>query len=146
MSGLDGPVLSTEAPAPPDAAPEPRRRRAALRSVVLSLLVPGLGHASLGERGRGLGLLAVVGTTFGVGLALGAELPRRVGDGPLSALAFAATSATGLLAALARLLGLGGGDPRSETFEFAQAYLHSAGTMSLLLVLDLVARELRRRG
>lgn len=141
----------TEAAAPlpeaggPAGSPPPvlrPRRRGTFRAVLLTLLVPGLGHVSLGQRRRGAAFLALVAAAFAIGIALGGELPRSVPT-PFSALAIVTTSATGVFSAAARLLGLGTGNPASPTSEYGDAYLLTAGTMNLLLAVDLLVKRLR---
>lgn len=119
-----------------------RRRRGALRAVLLTLLVPGLGHVWIGDRRRGAAFFLLVATAFAVGLALDGGIPRTA-TSPFSAIALGATTATGVLSAGARLVGLGAGDPASPTSEYGEAYLLTAGTMNLLLVVDLLVRRLR---
>ncbi|MDL1950210.1 hypothetical protein FBQ97_10405 [Acidobacteria bacterium ACD] len=113
-----------------------------LRAVLLTLLVPGLGHVSIGDKRRGAAFFALVATAFAVGLALDGGIPRTA-TSPFSAIALVATTATGVLSAGVRLLGLGAGDPASPTSEYGEAYLLTAGTMNLLLVVDLLVRRLR---
>ena len=51
-----------------------RRGEAALL-VLLAAVIPGLGHAVLGERGRGGAFLAIVSLTAATGVALGPRNP-----------------------------------------------------------------------
>lgn len=115
----------------------PSRSHVAL-SVFLAWLVPGLGHAHLGRRRRGLAYFAIIATAFGVGLLLNGRLAFVVPGQPLTVLATLTVSATGILNIGARLLHLGLGDIRSASFEAGSTYLLSAGLMNLLLVLDVV--------
>ena len=127
------------------ARPPAAGARSAVVATVLSFLLPGLGHAFLGERRRGAGFLALVGLSFAVGLALDGRLPRPVPGHPLEVAATVTAASTGVLFAGAKLSGLGSGDPTSATFELGNGYILTAGTMSLLLVVDLIARGARRR-
>jgi uncharacterized protein DUF6677 len=79
-----------------------------------------------------------VATAFGVGLALGGELPSPDRERPLRILGTLAVSATGLLDVAARRLGFGAGDPRAATFEYGTTFLLTAGVMNALLVLDVL--------
>jgi hypothetical protein len=104
--------------------------------VLLSLLVPGLGHAWAGRRARGAAYFALVGTAFGVGLALGGalgSLPARSFGGALTTVATHAVVGPALAAEVA---GLGRGDAGSPSFEVATTYLIVAGVLNLLLAFD----------
>jgi len=116
-------------------------------AVLLAALVPGLGHVALGEARRGAGLFLVVAVTFATGLALHGTLPRFDSGQPLSSLAAATTSATGVLALGARLAGAAVGEPRppSPWTGYGRTFLLTAGVMNLLLVVDTLARSLDRR-
>ena len=127
------------------ARPPAAGARSTVVATLLSLLLPGLGHAFLGERKRGAGFLALVGLSFAVGVALDGRLPRPVPGHPLEVAATATAASTGLMFCAAKLSGLGAGDPGSATFELGNGYILTAGTMSLLLVVDLISRGTRRR-
>jgi hypothetical protein len=80
-----------------------------------------------------------VAATFALGLYLGGTFPRPVPGDSLSWLGTAAMGATGLLAAVAWILGWGRA-ALSPTHEAGTAFLLTAGIMGLLLVLDAFER------
>ncbi len=123
-------------------APSPGARTFLL-AALLALLLPGLGHFVAGERRRGAGLFCVVALAFTAGIGLGGRLPWPQPEHPLATVATMTTASTGLLFAGARTLGFGPGDPLSATYEFGNGYLLTAGTMNLLLVVDLLAQAAR---
>lgn len=104
--------------------------------MLLTLLVPGLGHAWCGRRARGAAFFGLVGAAFVLGLALGGApgpVPAR-GAGAL--LTAAATHAVVLPAFFVRMAGLGPADPASPSFEVATTYLVVAGVLNVLLAFD----------
>lgn len=117
--------------------------RILLLAALATLLLPGLGHFIAGERRRGAGFFGVVVLAFAAGIALGGSLPWLRAEQPLALVATVTTASNGFLFASARVLRLGSGDPGSATFEFGNGYLLTAGTMNLLLVVDLLARAAR---
>ena len=137
-------------PAPGPSLPVPRPARRSALAAVAALVLPGLGHALVGERRKGVAFFAIVATTFGTGLLLGGRLAVADVSRPWTLVAAAAARGAGLLDAGARLLGLGlgpdrGTPPSAPAREYGDAYLQSAAAMNLLLVVDLVARP-RPRG
>lgn len=104
--------------------------------MLLTLLVPGLGHAWAGRRRRGAAFLALVGSAFAIGVALGGALGTFPGHGFGGFLTTAATHAVVVPALLTGGAGLGAGDPRSPSFEVATTYLVVAGVLNLLLAFD----------
>jgi hypothetical protein len=117
--------------------------RTFLAAALAALVLPGLGHAAIGERRRGAGFFCVVALAFGAGIGLGGRLPWPRWDEPIALIATATAASNALLFAGARTAGLGLGDPGSATYEFGNGFLLTAGTMNLLLVVDLVARAAR---
>ncbi|MHB1047779.1 MAG: DUF6677 family protein [Thermoanaerobaculia bacterium] len=104
--------------------------------MLLTLLVPGLGHAWCGRRARGAAFFGLVGAAFVLGLALGGApgpVPAR-GAGAL--LTAAATHAVVLPAFFVRMAGFGAADPASPSFEVATTYLVVAGVLNVLLAFD----------
>lgn len=113
-------------------------RARTLAAVLLALAVPGLGHVALGRRKRGAAFFLIVATAFGLGLLLGGGLDAFDVEHPLTFLSAAATHALGLLSVVARVLGLGVADLGAATHEYGRAYVLSAATMNVLLVLDVL--------
>jgi hypothetical protein len=104
--------------------------------VVLSWLVPGLGHLLLGRKLRAAVFAAVVVAGFVIGVSLRGELILPRPGEPLSYLAAVATIGNGILFVLAKLLGLGEGVVTAASYEFGNSFLLTSGMMNLLLVLD----------
>jgi hypothetical protein len=113
--------------------------------VLAAALVPGLGHATLGLRKRGLAFFLLVAVTFATGLLLEGGMPRPDAGEPFAILATATTAATGVLGLAARFLVPSPVDLRSATAEYGRAYLLTAGLMNLLLILDTLDRSAGRR-
>ncbi len=104
--------------------------------LIVTWLVPGLGHLLLRRRVRAAVFAAVIVVAFAVGLALDGELITPKSGDPLSWLAFLAILGNGVLFFGARLLGLGAGVVTSPAFEYGKTFLLTAGMMNLLLLLD----------
>lgn len=104
--------------------------------LVLSWLVPGLGHLLLGKRLRAAVFAVVIVIGFMIGLRLDGELIMpRAGD-PISYLAAIAIVGNGALFILAKALSFGQGVVTAPAYEFGNTFLLTAGMMNLLLVLD----------
>lgn len=112
----------------------------AASAALLSLALPGLGHAVAGERAKGAAFFLLVSATFGIGLWLGGRLPVGVPGRPLTWIAEAGSRGAGLLDFVSRRAGLGRGDASSAVADFGDAYLQSAAAMNLLLVVNLLGR------
>jgi hypothetical protein len=104
--------------------------------VLLAFLVPGLGHAWVGRRARGLAYFVLVNTAFGTGLALGGALGSLPARGFGTLLTMAATHAVVAPSLLAQAAGLARGEPSSASFEVATTYLIVAGVLNVLLAFD----------
>ena len=119
------------------------RARTVLGAALAALLLPGLGHLLAGERRRAAGFFCIVAAAFSTGIALGGELPWPRDGEPIALVATATTASNALFFAASRTAGVGAGDPSSATYEFGNGFLLTAGTMNLLLVVDLLARAAR---
>lgn len=147
----------------PDTAPDPSSLQTApavspVMPCVLAWLVPGLGHFSLGCKGRAFAFFAVVLATFALGLFSGGTSSLADAQQPLSYLATFDNLALGPIEVIARKVSLGGlvyrlpaeeSDPRRQqilsrlrervrhpTYEYGSTYLLTAGLMNMLLILD----------
>jgi hypothetical protein len=145
-------TLVTEAPAPV------RPRVSPILPCLLAWVLPGLGHAWLGRRGRAAAFFLIVLATFALGLASGGSASVVDRQQPLSFLATLDGLAMGPLDILARKLTLGEmvfalpdaeGDPHRQallgrirervkiaTYEYGSTFLLTAGLMNILLILD----------
>jgi len=149
--------LTETAPELP-ADPPARARVSPLAPCVLAWIVPGLGHAWLGRRGRGAAFFTVVVATFVLGIASGGASTVIDRQQPLSYLAIVDNLALGPLDFVARRLTIGElvyrlpdpeADPRRHeilarvrdrvripTYEYGSTFLLTAGLMNILLILD----------
>lgn len=116
---------------------------------LLAWLVPGLGHLYLGERGRGLVLLATITVTFWSGVAIGGV--RGTVDPRERKLWFVAQVCTASNTAAAWGLnvvttpppGSGGGKPLKGDWSSAEVGVHYtgvAGLLNFLVILDAIGR------
>jgi hypothetical protein len=143
-----------EVPADPPARP----RVSPFAPCILAWLVPGLGHAWLGRRGRAAAFFLVVLATFVLGIASGGASTVIDRQQPLSYLAIVDNLAMGPFDFVARRLTLGElvyrlpdpeADPRRQeimarvrdrvripTYEYGSTFLLTAGLMNILLILD----------
>lgn len=143
-----------EAPADPIVRP----RVSPFVPCLLAWLVPGLGHAWLGRRGRAAAFFLVVLATFALGIASGGASTVIDGQQPLSYLAVVDNLAMGPFDFIARRMTLGElvyrlpdseSDPRRveimsrvrdrvriPTYEYGSTFLLTAGLMNILLILD----------
>ncbi len=118
-------------------APLPRPK--AYGYALLTLLAPGLGHWSLGRRGRAGAFFAIVGATFAAGLLFDGALFSPASDNWLFRLGAVAQMGLGLPYALGRLLGLGPLESARVTgvmFGYGNTFLVAAGLMNMLLAMD----------
>lgn len=114
----------------------PRPTSGRIVAALLTLLVPGLGHAWCGRRARGAAFFGLVGAAFVLGLLLGGSPGPVPAHGTGALLTAAASHAVVLPALLVRAFGLGPAEPSSATFEVATTYLVVAGVLNVLLALD----------
>jgi hypothetical protein len=103
---------------------------------LLAWLIPGLGHAWLGDRARAaIFALVLLGMFFG-GIAL-EGLVYRPGDGDvLTLLASVGGAGIGGPYAIAWLQGWGAGNFEAPYFEYGNTFTLVAGLLNLLVVLD----------
>lgn len=119
--------------------------------LLVSWLIPGLGHWLLGKKVRAVVFAAVIVAAFVTGVLLDGELavPRQnsplswffsfgcLGNGVLYFLRLAWVNGLGGLFSSSFPYGLqGGGDPVAAGFFYGKTFLYTAGLMNLLVVLD----------
>ncbi len=120
---------SAEVPVQPD-------QQRALALAALAWLVPGSGHLWLGRRQKGIIFFLAIPVMFAIGLWLDGRLfPFESGD-PLVLLAAFADFGNGLPYLLARVLGLGGGQVISVSFEYGNTFTIVSGLLNMLVCLD----------
>jgi len=104
--------------------------------LLLSWLVPGAGHFTLGKRQKAYVFVVVLPLMFAIGLVLkGRIAPFTPGD-PLVALASLANVMAGLPYLLARLFGAGDGVVTAITYEYGNTFMIAAGLLNTLVMLD----------
>jgi hypothetical protein len=106
------------------------------RLCALAILVPGLGHALIGQMRKAAIFFVVLMTMFAVGLAFGGRLLPFALDEPLVFLGAGAQWVLLLPRILAGLAGLGAGDVVSVTYEYGNTFLIVAGLLNALITLD----------
>ena len=102
----------------------------------LGLLLPGLGHMALGRRGTGAVFLVTIGLLFGFGIRMEGELFPFDAAAPLTLLAGVAEVGAGGFYLVARVFGLGAGNPEAPAYEYGYAFLIVAGLLNMLVILD----------
>lgn len=113
--------------------------------LLLSWLAPGLGHLMLGKTRRAAVFAGIVVAAFVTGLLLSGELAAPQRGNPFSYLATIGCLGNGLLYIVAKLAGLGHGDPLAPGFNFGNTFLYTAGLMNLLLILDVADISVGRK-
>jgi hypothetical protein len=106
------------------------------RLCLLAILVPGLGHALVGQMRKAAIFFVVLITMFAIGLAFGGRLLPFTMDEPLVFLGAAAQWVLLLPRVLAGLAGLGVGDVVAVTYEYGNTFLIVAGLLNALVTLD----------
>jgi len=104
--------------------------------IVLAWAVPGLGHFSLGRRGRGFIFLAVCTISLFIGWSLNGNLYRIVPNQPLSILATLGSMGVGVFYFVLRFLMGYQGEVTSSSFEIGSAFILTSGLMNLLVIID----------
>ena len=102
----------------------------------LGLLLPGVGHMALGRRGTGAVFLVSIGLLFVFGIHMEGELFPFEAAAPLTLLAGVAEMGAGAFYLVARVMGLGAGNPEATSYEYGYAFLIVAGLLNMLVVLD----------
>ncbi|MBN1571183.1 MAG: hypothetical protein JXA73_25330 [Acidobacteria bacterium] len=74
---------------------------------------------------------------FVTGLLLDGRLFRPEFDSLFSVMKFIAEAGSGLLYWIPLLLGLGGGDPTSYTYDYANVFIYVAGLLNMLVIVDI---------
>ncbi len=103
---------------------------------VAAALVPGLGHAVLKKWDRALVFFASITLMFFIGVALQGRVFGPDFTDLFSTLKFIADAGAGLLYWMARLRGLGIGEPTAYTYDFGNVFIYVAGLLNMLVVVD----------
>jgi hypothetical protein len=102
----------------------------------MAILVPGLGHALLGQTRKAAIFFSVLMAMFAIGLALGGRLLPFTPSEPLVFLGAGAQWVLLLPRILAGMVGLGQGDVVAVTFDYGNTFLIVAGLLNALVTLD----------
>ncbi len=103
---------------------------------VAAWAIPGAGHLWLGRRSKGLIFLLALPIMFLLGLGLHGRLFPFDFSEPLVGLAALADLGIGAIYFVAAAAGLGAGNVRAVSYEYANAFLIVAGLLNLLIVID----------
>lgn len=143
MSPTEPVGIAQSADAPPggealDASPlsYPRRPVRGVVAALLGWMVPGLGHAWLGDRLRGAAFAVILLGLFFGGIGLRGQV-YRPGDGdPLTALAALGSAGVGAPYAVAWWRHWGEADHEAPFFEYGSTFTLAAGLLNVLVLLD----------
>ena len=136
MSSPPSPPSKTANPARPratEAAPDAAR---VTRACVLAVLVPGLGHMTVGQARKGGVFFVVLMTMFAIGLAFGGSFLPFATDEPLVFLGAAAQWVVFVPRLLAGFAGLGQGAVTAVTYDYGNTFLIVAGLLNTVVTLD----------
>lgn len=113
---------------------------------VVAWLVPGAGHALLGQFSKAAIFFGVLTGMFAFGCGLEGRLFPLASDEWLVVLAGAAQWGAGLPRIVAGLAGAGEGTVTAVTYEYGNTFLMASGLLNMLVVLNAldVARVRRR--
>ena len=103
---------------------------------VAAALVPGLGHAVLKKWDRAIVFFASITLMFFIGVGLQGRVFGPDFTDLFSTLKFIADAGAGLLYSMARLRGLGVGEPTAYTYDFGNVFIYVAGLLNMLVVVD----------
>ena len=136
MSSPPSPPSKTANPARPratEAAPDAAK---VTRACVLAVLVPGLGHMTVGQARKGGVFFVVLMTMFAIGLAFGGSFLPFTTDEPLVFLGAAAQWVVFVPRLLAGFAGLGQGAVTAVTYDYGNTFLIVAGLLNTVVTLD----------
>jgi len=99
-------------------------------------LVPGLGHAVMKKWDRAVVFFVSIILMFFIGVGLQGRVFGPDFTDLFSSLKFIADAGAGLLYWMARLRGLGVGEPTAYTYDFGNVFIYVAGLLNMLVVVD----------
>ena len=103
---------------------------------IAAALVPGLGHAVMKKWDRALVFFASITLMFFIGVGLQGRIFGPDFADLFSTLKFIADAGAGLLYWVARLRGMGAGEPTTYTYDFGNVFIYVAGLLNMLVVVD----------
>jgi hypothetical protein len=105
-------------------------------ALVAGWLIPGAGHALLGKWTRAALLAASILGMFAIGIALQGKLYSPNTGEPLDMLGFAGDLGSGLLYAIARLLGWGQAPVLVAVADYGTKFIVVAGLLNIVAAVD----------
>ena len=112
---------------------------------VAGAFVPGLGHAVLRKWDRAIVFFASISIMLVLGLQLHGRLFNPEFGDLFSILKFVADAGLGLFYWIPYLQGLGIGDPRAYTYDYANLFIYVAGLLNMLVIVDVFDIALGRK-
>lgn len=103
---------------------------------VIAWLIPGAGHLFLRKFGRGLCFFFSILCMFLIGLFLQGSLVGLDFSDLFGFLKWFAEAGAGLPYLVTKVMGAGGGEITSYTFDYGNIFLYSAGLLNMLIMLD----------
>ena len=103
---------------------------------IAAALVPGLGHAVMKKWDRALVFFASITLMFFIGVGLQGRVFGSDFADLFSTLKFIADAGAGLLYWVARLRGMGAGEPTTYTYDFGNVFIYVAGLLNMLVIVD----------
>jgi hypothetical protein len=103
---------------------------------IAAALVPGLGHAVMKKWDRALVFFASITLMFFIGVGLQGRVFGPDFADLFSTLKFIADAGAGLLYWVARLRGMGAGEPTTYTYDFGNVFIYVAGLLNMLVIVD----------
>ncbi|NKB87858.1 MAG: hypothetical protein GKS06_06530 [Acidobacteria bacterium] len=115
-----------------------------LTATVLAWLIPGAGHAFVGQWRRAIVFGGLISGLFVGGLALDGRIYRIEEDDVLSYAASLGASGVGGFYVVGHALGYGDGDEQAAYHEYGSTFTLVAGLLNLLIILDAFDHALLR--
>jgi hypothetical protein len=115
------------------------------RACALAILVPGLGHMTIGQPRKAGVFFIVLMTMFAIGLAFGGSFLPFATDEPLVFLGAAAQWVVFVPRLLAGFAGLGQGAVTAVTYDYGNTFLIVAGLLNTVITLDVFDRATGRK-
>ena len=103
---------------------------------VAGAFVPGLGHVVLRKWDRAIVFFASISVMLWLGLWLHGRLFNPEFGDLFSILKFVADAGLGLFYWIPYLQGMGIGDPRAYTYDYANLFIYVAGLLNMLVIVD----------
>ena len=116
-----------------------------LAACIAGVCVPGLGHAVLGKWDRAVVFFGSIFIMLTLGILLHGSLFSPAFGDFFPTLKFLAEAGLGLFYWIPYLLGIGIGDPKAYTHDYANVFIYVAGLLNMLVVVDVFDIALGRK-